>query len=135
MPYKDKNLTNAASRRSYNKRKANDPSFLKRLAAKALVLNQANISQYLVKTARANAKKKKLPFNLTTLDVHLPNVCPVFKTPFVYNTPYAASLDRIIPAVGYIKDNVQIISRKANTMKNNASPEELKEFARWVLSQ
>jgi len=35
-------------------------------------------------------------------------------------------LDRIDNNKGYIKDNVWVISRKANTIKNNASLEELK---------
>jgi len=39
-----------------------------------------------------------------------------------FNSP---SLDRIVPATGYIRGNVAIISHKANTMKSNASVEEI----------
>ena len=65
--------------------------------------------------------------------------CPVFKTVLQYvagaerNTTCAV-LDRIDSALGYIRGNVQIISDRANTIKNNATPEELMVFAQWVIN-
>ena len=44
------------------------------------------------------------------------------------------SIDAIDPTKGYNPDNIQIISMKANAMKNSASKEELAKFAEWVLS-
>jgi UDP-N-acetylenolpyruvoylglucosamine reductase len=46
--------------------------------------------------------------------------------------PNAPSLDRIDSARGYVPGNVQVVSHKANTMKSNASTEELIAFSEWV---
>jgi hypothetical protein len=90
---------------------------------------------------KTRAKQKNLDFNL---DVeYLFNIpsdnCPIFdfklswgesKNKATFNSP---SLDRIDPTKGYIKGNVQWVSHLANTMKNNASKEQLVLFANWIL--
>jgi len=50
------------------------------------------------------------------------------------NTEYAPSLDRIDSRKGYTKDNIQVISNKANILKNDATLSELKMFAKWIQS-
>jgi hypothetical protein len=82
--------------------------------------------------AKRRAKVKGLAFNLEISDIKIPKVCPVFGVPMVVNTEYAASLDRIDSSKGYTKDNIQVISNKANILKNDATLSELKMFAEWV---
>jgi hypothetical protein len=89
--------------------------------------------------AKKRAKKLNLDFNLTLEDIIIPDECPIFKIPFTFvaETSYQdnCSLDRIDNTKGYIKGNVQVISMKANTMKNSATPEELLNFCKYFLQQ
>lgn len=103
---------------------------LRRLKAKDNLSN--NTFGYLFTHAKNRAKKRGIEFSLSKEDVYLPDQCPVLGTSFVVRTQYAMSLDRIDSTKGYIKNNVQVISKKANTMKSNASEIELKKFADWV---
>jgi hypothetical protein len=45
------------------------------------------------------------------------------------------SLDRIDPNKGYTKDNIQIISVRANAMKSNAQIKDLITFAKGILKE
>lgn len=66
----------------------------------------------------------------------LPTHCPVLNIPLRYlakgyrqdNSP---SIDRIDSNVGYLPENVHIISWKANRLKSNATPEELRLVAAY----
>ena len=83
--------------------------------------------------AKQRAKNQGLEFNLTIDDIVIPDKCPLLEVPFVAgekgNYEYTPSLDRIDPTKGYIKGNVWVITKRANTMKNNATREELLKFA------
>lgn len=66
--------------------------------------------------------------------------CPVFNEPFVFghkNVPdkMSPSIDKIIPKKGYVRGNIQIISYKANTMKQDATLDEREQHALWTLKQ
>lgn len=89
--------------------------------------------------AKSRAKEKSLPFNIVPSDIVIPEVCPVFGYPLIVHTQSGGwndspSLDRIIPELGYVKGNIQVISGLANRMKANASPRELEMFANWILN-
>lgn len=67
-----------------------------------------------------------------------PSHCPVFDVPFVRGSagfsPYAPTVDRKDNSLGYVRGNLQVISMKANGMKANASDDEMKMFAEWIVS-
>jgi len=66
-----------------------------------------------------------------------PKTCPVFgkrlTTGNKFSHDWSPSVDKIIPSKGYVRGNIQIISYLANKMKQDATPEQLKRFARWAL--
>lgn len=96
--------------------------------------NDENPEKYLFKAARDRAKKKNLDFDLKLSDIVIPEFCPILRVRFEKYTDYAASVDRIDSTKGYVSGNIQVISKKANLMKSNASQDDLKCFADWVNS-
>ena len=101
-----------------------------------------NIESRLCTIAKSRAKKKNIEFDLKKEDVVLPEYCPVLgvklKTNMHDNTTRGMndsySIDRIDATRGYTKENIQVISHKANSMKRDANREELIKFAKWVLN-
>lgn len=93
-----------------------------------------NPELYLWKYAKARSTWDEMEFDLELSDIVIPELCPYFKEPLrMYDREWAASLDRIDSSRGYTKDNVRVISYKANRMKNNATEEQLIAFAKGVL--
>lgn len=88
----------------------------------------------LLAKARSRAKAARIPFNLTVEDVVIPDLCPLLVIPLVAGTKKLSAnsptLDRKVPALGYIRGNVWVISHRANTVKNNATLEEIELLAR-----
>lgn len=91
---------------------------------------------------RTRAKKYNIPFDLTIDDIKIPDRCPILNIPIIRECilggkkgPKASSpsLDRFDNTKGYIKGNVHVISNKANVMKSSASPEDLLQFAYWII--
>ena len=82
---------------------------------------------------KSRAQKKGIPFELELSDIVLPEVCPVFKKPFIYGDhSWTYSIDRIVPELGYISGNIMIISNKANMMKSAATVDEIRLLYEWV---
>ncbi len=93
-----------------------------------------NPQQIMYTRVKTRAKTKGITFNLEIGDIIIPDKCPIFNTPFVFGkkSPYNASLDRIDPTKGYVKGNVVVISYRANSIKNDATPKELRQVADYV---
>ena len=98
----------------------------------------------LLKNIKRNCEIKNILFDISAEYIYdiAPDICPVFKIALGWckitggkakqNSP---SIDRINPKLGYIEGNIQVISNFANTMKQNATPEQLKQFGEWAISQ
>ncbi|MDY5420383.1 MAG: hypothetical protein SPG45_10210 [Lactobacillus johnsonii] len=90
---------------------------------------------YLINHSKQRAKKKGIEFTITPDDIIIPDKCPILNKPFILlDNKYNYSLDRVDNTKGYIPGNVKIVSRLANTMKNNATNEELEAFAHNILN-
>jgi hypothetical protein len=86
--------------------------------------------QAMIVAARARAKRGGYPFTITKDDIIIPKLCPLLGIPMYSSlgkvTPNSPSLDKIVPSKGYVKDNILVISYRANAIKTDASLEELK---------
>nr|WP_294850063.1 hypothetical protein [uncultured Sphingomonas sp.] len=90
----------------------------------------------LLTAARSRARYQGVPFDLTADDIVIPKVCPILGIPLkhgkgkpTFNSP---TLDKIIPALGYVPGNVAVISQRANRIKSDASIHELRSLIRYL---
>ena len=90
-----------------------------------------NMPFNLWRSAKSRASKRGILFEIEIADIIVPEVCPVLGIPLNTGvgkvTENSPSLDRIIPEKGYVRDNIVVVSHKANTIKNNATIEELRK--------
>ena len=110
-----------------------------KLAAQEKAYREANKEKYMLHTVRKRAKKNNIPFNLTEdyLKSIYPSdmICPVLGFEMSVGvdengwTDTSPSLDRIIPEKGYVQGNVVVVSMRANSIKTNATPEEIRKVA------
>ena len=84
-------------------------------------------------SAKRRARKKNLPFDITPVDIVIPKRCPLLGMKLVSHKggsagPDSPTLDKIVPSKGYTKDNIMVISAKANSIKSYATLEELEQL-------
>lgn len=114
-----------------------DPEFQK---VYQMTHKKANPEKRLWKAAKDRSNKSGIPFDIEVSDVVIPEVCPILGIELICGVgsgkgsqPGSMSLDKIVPELGYVKGNVQVICFKANSMKRDATKEELIKFANWIL--
>jgi hypothetical protein len=90
----------------------------------------------------ANAKERvrnnnNIKCNIINEDIILVKSCPYLNVPLEYgnnkSTKFSPSLDKIIPSLGYVRGNIQVISLLGNMMKSNSTMEQLITFSENVL--
>jgi hypothetical protein len=74
---------------------------------------------------------------LSHLEDKMPTKCPILGIPLVYGaegmrTDNSASIDKLEPSKGYVEGNVNIISWRANRIKNDGTLEELSKIVAWL---
>ena len=86
----------------------------------------------ILRAAKRRARKRNIFFDLTADDVHVGTHCPILGTLLEVgsdNWQNSPSLDRIDNTRGYEPDNVIVVSMMANSIKNQATPTQIKKVA------
>lgn len=95
--------------------------------------------RYILNVVRGSAKQRGIFFDLDISDISIPKICPVLKCPIIIGggvqNMYSPSIDRLDNSKGYTKDNIQIISRLANIMKNCSTDDQLIQFCIYHLER
>jgi hypothetical protein len=85
--------------------------------------------------SKARSKKAGIYFDLTIDDIEIPEICPALgielHTGDRKNWVNSPSIDRIDNTKGYTKDNIVIVSRRANVLKKDATILELKKLSEF----
>lgn len=120
-------------RRKGLKRSRANPEIRERARLYAREYNKTiSNEQHLWYFAKGRARKLGIVFDLKVEDIVIPEHCPLLGVHLARGCgklqAASPSLDRKNPDVGYTRDNVWVISHRANTIKNNATLEELRQI-------
>lgn len=117
-------------------------SFAERCATDSILRRAMILRQGIVK----RSKEKNLPCNLEILTVSYFDVllrsnasceCCGLELDFSFKNQVnerSPTVDRIIPALGYVIDNIAIICWKCNAIKKDAELAELKNLLEWMMN-
>jgi hypothetical protein len=122
--YYAKNRDKLKARSAAHNRKA-------RAAGYGVKFRRANPVIALLRGAKERARLYGTEFRITLADITMPTHCPVLGLKLEHGSgkggaiSASPSLDRIDSSMGYVPGNVRVISKRANTLKNNATVAEL----------
>lgn len=100
-----------------------------------------NTMSYQFRQRKNNAHKKGIPFTIELNDIEQPEFCPILGIKLNYGwggktghlrDPAKATLDKVIPQLGYIPGNVFVISWRANKLKSDMTYEELEKIMNYI---
>ena len=86
----------------------------------------------MLRHAKARARRRNIFFDLTLDDIKLGTHCPILDVKFEVgreNWQNSPSLDRIDNSKGYEPDNVIVVCMMANSIKNQATPDQIRKVA------
>jgi len=106
------------------------------------IWNKKNSIRRLSVHAASRAKSQGVPFDLDwhwVLDNITPK-CPCCNEPFRFGEPTGRgkkakdrpSLDRVVPELGYTKENTRIICTWCNIIKNDGTAHDHEMIAKWI---
>jgi len=85
---------------------------------------------------KSNAIRVGYTWELSFGDIHFPTHCPILGIELDYyaesTVEGSPSFDRINSDLGYVQGNVQVLSWRANRIKNNGTAEEHRKIAEYL---
>jgi hypothetical protein len=128
---------NPASRLRYAQESRKDPAVRRRINDRRNATRHLNPALELWRLAKARARLRGIPFDLEVSDVRVPACCPALGIALRWGCSKrqkdeSPTLDRVIPALGYVKGNVNVISWRANRIKSDATLAELAATLRYM---
>jgi predicted Fe-S protein YdhL (DUF1289 family) len=125
-------VVRARNRASYQKFK--EKRRLSRQAAYA-----KNLPTNMLCRSRNRAVEIGVPFDLTRADIVIPETCPVLGIPISTtargrqndNSP---SIDRIDNSLGYTRENIKVVSWRANRLKSDGHIEDFEKILKYMRS-
>lgn len=139
-PCSDQHKLDAANNRS-RKLREERPEYIRAIAEKSRKKrHKENPEMHMWHSAKSRAKRLRIPFDITKEDIIIPEFCPVFGIKLTIGVrsengaphPYSASLDKIIPELGYVKGNIRVISFRANELKRDGTLEEMEAIVAYM---
>ncbi len=88
----------------------------------------ANTIEYQLRQRKNSAIKQGIPFSITLDQIEQPEYCPVLGIKLNYawggkeghlRDPAKATIDKLVPELGYVPGNVFVISWRANKLKSD----------------
>lgn len=125
-------LFKPASEFNQNKKIGLEPYCKSCLRETRLAKRIENPELFMLNAAKSRAVQGNFIFDLKISDIIIPQFCPILGIPLfkndrkeIFNSPNSPSLDKIIPHLGYVSNNIVVCSFLANIHKKDASWEEM----------
>jgi hypothetical protein len=100
-----------------------------------------NTLAYQLRQRKVSANKLGIPFNILLEDIEQPEYCPVLGIKLNYawggkeghlRDPSKATIDKVVPNLGYVLGNVFVISWRANKLKSDMTIVELEKIMNYI---
>jgi len=129
---RNRDRINELQRKNQKRRYANNEEYREYMKERARQYAGDNPLLAILRAAKQRAKIKGFEFDLTIEDIVVPEYCPVLGIKLKHNRGgkghNSPSLDRIDNHRGYTKDNIIVVSDRANRLKNDATMGELQKI-------
>lgn len=126
------------NQRKVEEDKRKDPDYCKKSNEYWRMYTRKNYEARTLASIKSKCKRYNIPFNLEISDIVIPETCSKTGIKLVVHTERGKyidtpSIDRIIPELGYVKGNIQIVSYWYNIAKFTWKEETFIEMCKQVV--